>query len=258
MRYGRLRLQPDELRPAFEWLRQSAFVGWNITIPHKTAVLTLVNEIDPLAERFGSVNTVVNRAGRLFGFNTDGPGISAAIAEAFKIDFQPTVVGILGAGGATGHTIARQMVLSGAKQLCLCNRTPEKLAGLQKELSGQAAIRLFRWDQLDQFFAASNLIINASALGLDGAELDWDPAWIRREHRIFDVVYKAAETPLVRWARRGGAEAVDGLSMLLHQGRFAFEKWFGPPVPVDEMRQALWRAVGRKRNGETAKRRVGE
>ena len=258
MRYGRLQLQPDELRPAFEWLRQSAFVGWNVTIPHKAAVLALVDEVDPVAQRFGSVNTVVNRAGRLFGFNTDGPGIAAAVAEAFEIDFQPTVVGILGAGGATGRTIARQMVLSGTKQFCLCNRTPEKLAGLQRELSDQAEIRLFQWDQLEQFFTSAGLIINASALGLDGAELNWNPAWINSNHRVFDVVYGAAETPLVRWARRSGAEAVDGLGMLLHQGRLAFEIWFGPPVPVEQMRKALWDAVGRKRNGESASRRVGE
>jgi shikimate dehydrogenase len=141
------------------------------------------------------------------------------------------------------------MAFSGAKQLYLCNRTPEKLAALQRELSDQTAIRLFQWDQLEQFFATANLIINASALGLDGAELEWGSAWTKPNHRILDVVYGPAETPLVRWARRSGAEAVDGLGMLLHQGKLAFEIWFGPPVPVEEMRQALWDAVGRRQMG---------
>jgi shikimate 5-dehydrogenase len=98
------------------------------------------------------------------------------------------------------------------------------------------------WDfnQLSQVFLEADLIINASSLGLTDAPLDWDPTWLRPEHRLFDMVYRPqGETPLVAWAVRNGIPAVDGRLMLLHQGAFAFEHWFGQPVPLGAMREAL-------------------
>src|SRR5215468_10620123 len=134
-RYGRLHVQPDDLAEAFDLLRERDFIGWNLTLPHKLAALDLLDGLDPAAERLRSVNTIVNRSGRLFGFNTDGAGFVAAIEEAFDRDLRTLRVAVLGAGGGAGQTVARHLAGLGALSLVLVNRTVAKTQRLAKDLA---------------------------------------------------------------------------------------------------------------------------
>ena len=122
----------------------------------------------------------------------------------------------------------------------LVNRTAEKMEPLRRQLAANADVSFWDFGQLREIFIEADLIINASSHGLTGAALDWDPKWLRPEHRVLDMAYRpASDTPLVTWARQCGIPAVDGRLMLLHQGAFAFEHWFGGPVPLEVMREAL-------------------
>ena len=239
-RYDRLLVSPAELERAFTCLRNLGFIGWNLTIPHKIAGYALVDRLDSEAEALGAINTVVNQDGELIGFNTDGRGLRGALVDAFEVDPARSSIALLGAGGGAGQASARFLANLRPERLLLVNRTVEKMDKLRHELAANSDASFWDFNQLRQVFLEADLIINASSLGLTGACLDWDPKWLRPEHRLFDMVYRPqGETALVTWARQNGIPAVDGRLMLLHQGAFAFAHWFGQPVPLSAMREAL-------------------
>ena len=239
-RYDRLLVPPAKLETAFSCLRKLEFIGWNLTLPHKIAGYHLVDRLDPEAEALGAINTVVNQDGTLIGFNTDGRGLRAALTDAFGIETAQSRIALLGAGGGAGQASARFLANLKPKKLLLVNRTAEKMEPLRRQWAANADVTFWSFEQLREVFSEADLIINASSQGLTGAALDWDPKWLRPEHRIFDMAYRSqSDTPLVAWARQSGVPAVDGLMMLLHQGAFAFEHWFGQPVPLEAMRAAL-------------------
>ena len=239
-RYERLLVSPAQLETAFRCLRKLGFIGWNLTIPHKIAGYRLVDRLDSEAEALGAINTVVNQDDNLIGFNTDGRGLQAALADAFGGELAKSKIALLGAGGGAGQASARFMANLRPERLLLVNRTVEKMDGLRHELVSNSGVTFWDFNQLQQVFLEADLIINASSLGLKDGPLDWEPKWLRPEHRLFDMVYRPqGDTPLVTWAEQNGAPAVDGRLMLLHQGAFAFEHWFGQPVPLAAMREAL-------------------
>jgi shikimate dehydrogenase len=239
-RYDRLLVSPAELERAFTCLRNLGFIGWNLTIPHKIAGYRLVDRLDSEAEALGTINTVVNQDGELIGCNTDGRGLQAALVDAFEVDPARSSIALLGAGGGAGQASARFLANLRPERLLLVNRTVEKMDKLRHELAANSDVSFWDFNQLGQVFLEADLIINASSLGLTNDRLDWDPKWLRPEHRLLDMVYRPqGETALVTWARQNGIPAVDGRLMLLHQGAFAFEHWFGQPVPLSAMREAL-------------------
>ncbi len=242
-RYGRLRVSPENLREAFQILRQQDFIGWNLTLPHKLAAIDLLDGLDPLAGRLRAVNTVVNHSGRLFGFNTDGKGLVAAIGEAFGCIVPSVRIALLGTGGGAGQAAARYLAELNVPALVLLNRTAAKAERLASELadSSKSEVRAELWEQLPNVCREVDMIVNASTVGPSPEAL----ASLESRHLVFDMVYGPQETPLVHFARKKGARAADGLLMLLHQGVFAFEIWFGKPAPAQLMREALFAAAGR-------------
>ena len=242
-RYGRLRVSPENLREAFQILRQQDFIGWNLTLPHKLAAIDLLDGLDPLAGRLRAVNTVVNHSGRLFGFNTDGKGLVAAIGEAFGCIVPSVRIALLGTGGGAGQAAARYLAELNVPALVLLNRTAAKAERLASELadSSKSEVRAELWEQLPNVCREVDMIVNASTVGPSPEAL----VSLESRHLVFDMVYGPQETPLVHFARKKGARAADGLLMLLHQGVFAFEIWFGKPAPAQLMREALFAAAGR-------------
>jgi shikimate dehydrogenase len=241
--YGRLRVGPENLREAFKILRHQDFIGWNLTLPHKLMAIDLLDGLDPMAERLRAVNTVVNQSGRLFGFNTDGKGLVAAIGEAFGCAVPSVRIALLGAGGGAGQAAARYLVELGVPALILLNRTFEKAGQLAGELGGRSSseVRAEPWEKLPDIFGEVDLIVNASTVAPTPEALKA----LEPRHLVFDMVYGPQETSLVHVSREKGAKAADGLLMLLHQGVFAFEIWFGKPAPSALMRKALFAAAGR-------------
>ena len=242
--YGRLRVSPANLPEAFQILRQQDFIGWNLTLPHKLAALDLLDGLDPVAKRLRAVNTVVNHSGHLFGFNTDGKGLVAAIREAFGCTVPSVRIAVLGAGGGAGQAAARYLAELNVPTLVLLNRTVAKARRLASELAGgsKSEIRAEPWENLPKVCREVDLIVNASTVGPTPETLNS----LESRHLVFDMVYGPQETPLVHFARKKGARSADGLLMLFHQGVFAFEIWFGKPAPAELMRKALFAAAGRE------------
>jgi shikimate dehydrogenase len=244
VQYAKFQIKSGELAEAFSLLREREFIGWNVTVPHKVSACGLVDQIDPVAGRVGAINTVVNRSGSLIGFNTDGFGLITALRESFSVDFRSIRIAVLGAGGGAGMTAAIFLLEENPDRLLLANRTLAKLDRLRSALGQDRRVSFWSWKDLGEVFAQADLIINASSVGLDGHALDWDSRWLNQRHRLFDMMYGSEPTPVVRWAVAAGASAIDGVSMLLHQGTAAFQHWFGPPVPETPMREALYEKLG--------------
>jgi len=242
--YGRLRVGSKNLREAFKILRQQDFIGWNLTLPHKLVAIDLLDGLDPMSERLGAVNTVVNHSGRLFGFNTDGKGLVAAIGEAFGCAIPSVRIALLGAGGGAGQAAARYLAELKVPKLILLNRTSATAEQLAGELAARSKsdVRAEPWEKLPSICHEVDLIVNASTVAPTTEALNS----LEPRHLVFDMVYGPQETSLVHFARKRGARASDGLLMLLHQGVFAFEIWFGKPAPAALMRKALFVAAGRE------------
>jgi len=252
MQYARFHIRPNELRPALLLLRRLDFVGINLTVPHKIAAFTQIDEADESATRAGAVNTIRVRDGKLIGSNTDGDGFLRAIRTEFSMDLRDLRVMIIGAGGGTGRAIAWQCALENCERLVLVNRTLKKANALAEQLrpffSGPRvlgpAMRL-EAVALDEAamrmqLADIDLIINATPLGMNPSDPSPVPARLLAPHHIvFDCVYGSSKTALLRAADEAGARGANGLFMLLHQGALSFSIWFNRESPIEAMRAAL-------------------
>lgn len=248
--YTRVHVRPEELAAALAHLARAGFIGVNLTIPHKTAALGLLDAVDPHAATLGAVNTVrVEADGSLRGFNTDGPGFVRAVRAEFGLEMRGARVLIFGAAGGAGRALTTQCVLEGCRRVVLVNRTLEKAARLAAELAerfanGSCDLETVRWEDAAsaELLASVDLVVNASSVGLRDGDVSPLPASVMTPSlRVFDTVYRAsgAATPLLAAAREAGAQTVGGLSLLLHQGALSFAHWFGQPAPFEAMRQAL-------------------
>ncbi len=251
--YVRVQVPVGSVAEAFRRFREAGFLGINVTIPHKFEALEAVDELDPLAERLGAVNTVAIRDGRLFGYNTDGPGFLRSLKEAFQVEVKDLRVLILGAGGGAGKAVLQQSAMAGCRHLTLVNRSSEKLQSLAAELRplypDLELTLLMGEDWKDSTIRTAlmetDLLINATSLGMKETDAPALPVGaILSRHLIYDMVYRAGgETPLIRQAREAGARCTDGMSLLLHQGAVSFEHWFNRPAPLEVMRAGLQAAV---------------
>lgn len=253
--YAALAVPPHLVGPAVIGLNALGFVGANVTIPHKEAVMAHLDEVGPSARLVGAVNTIVAHAdGRLVGHNTDGPGFLALLAEHGILAEGRRAV-ILGAGGAA-RAVAVHLALAGAAQVAVLARTVSRAAELLKLV--QAAVagehhpepRLLALSEsgleAERVLAAADIVVNCTPLGMDpevGAtplpRIDLLPAGCA----VVDTIYRPAQTRLLREAQGRGLPAIGGLGMLVHQGALSWEYWFGRRGPVGVMLAAARRAV---------------
>lgn len=240
-RYLAWETPPDALAAEVAKLRGGDFIGANVTIPHKQAVMALLDEVDPLAAAIGAVNTIVKRGGRLVGYNTDAHGFMRALKE--DAAFEPTGrrALLLGAGGAA-RAAAFALCQEGVASLAIANRTLERAAALAADLSADgASINAIAADDAALHDAALNadLIVNSTSVGMrhGGTEGQTPLAGglIPHDAVALDMVYNPQHTPLLAAARSAGARAVGGMPMLIYQGAAAFEMWTGRVAPVDAM-----------------------
>ncbi|HEX8280855.1 MAG TPA: shikimate dehydrogenase, partial [Chthoniobacterales bacterium] len=249
MQYARFLIAPDELERALRLAAERNFVGANLTIPHKHAAASLVDELDDFARAAGAVNCVRIEDGKLIAFNTDGPGFSRAIRSEFSVDLRDLRVLLLGAGGGAGRAIAVQCAREGCERLVLVNRTFDKAKGLAHELRGYfqearvlgpvARIEAVEWNEAALRFQIghTDLLVNATSLGMKRSDPAVLPAALLAPHlMVYDTIYQPPRTPLLSAAADAGARGANGLSMLLHQGALSFERWFERDAPLDAMR----------------------
>lgn len=243
-RYIRVQVDtaPGDFERAVDRLRELGFLGVNVTIPFKRCALQYADEADALSRLCGASNTLVFGGDKCRAFNTDGPGFSRAVQELTGRSLSELRVVILGACGGAGSALAAQCALAGSRGLTLINRPRPELAQLQQLLArhtgAEVAALTFDAPELPEYLRQANLIVNATALGLrEGDPMPVSPEWLMPSQAVYDIV--THDTPFRRAAETAGCTADNGLSMLLWQGAFAFEHWFGSLPSVDAMRCAL-------------------
>jgi shikimate dehydrogenase len=235
-------VEPQHLSLAVGALRALRMRGVNLTVPHKQAVLPLLDEVDPLAARVGAVNTIVNDGGRLIGHNTDVSGFAAALRTVRHSGAADLHCLVLGAGGAARAVVAA-LLEGGAAVVRVHNRTPERASELctAARIWGGAECGVIADGDLRAAAASAHLIVNATSIGLGGRVKDFPlPVdTVHSGHVVVDLVYGVEPTALVQAARDRGATAIDGREMLLMQAARAYELWTGCEAPVNAMRDSI-------------------
>ena len=246
--YGRLPVEPkrEALEALVAFLRKTPTArGCNLTLPHKIDIMPLLDRIHPDAARIGAVNTVIKRAdGSLEGRNSDGFGFLAhlkASTPKWKPDSGPVVV--LGAGGAA-RAIVCTLMDAGVPELRLINRTQASAVALGAAFTPDDGRRIAieRWEDRSAALDGATLLVNNTSLGMTGKPpLEIDLKKLPTGAVVDDIVYIPLETDLLARARARGNACVDGLGMLLHQGRMGFKAWFGadPQVSEEQRMQVL-------------------
>jgi shikimate dehydrogenase len=261
-RYLAFDVHPDELRQAIAGAKAMKFIGLNLTVPHKLLAVEMMDAIDPRAKKWGAVNTVVFEtqvsgkwvpigtvAGfetgevRAHGYNTDADAIVQSLLEDFSwTTLRGATVLLLGAGGAA-RSCALRLAEEKVGTIHLINRTKEKALELGAEIAKENAKVNLRYDYPAE---TVDLVINGTSLGLKpGDALPIDMEWLktRKPKRVYDMIYRPAETSLLQEARKIGCKTANGLGMLLYQGARALELWSGEKAPIKTMREALVREV---------------
>jgi len=246
-----------ELPIVIKKLRQPQNLGANVTVPYKERVLDLLDEIDEQANLIGAVNTIVNRSGKLVGFNTDAYGFIQALRKNSTFEPRGKRVVLLGAGGAA-RAASFALVQENIASLIITNRTLKRAVDLSQTLmkhvtNGGLSTTVFAvpWGspELEDMTASCQLIVNCTFMGMryspQEGQSPLDADSIPSSALVYDLVYNPSETPLLRIAARVGARTLGGLPMLVYQGAAALELWVGGKAPFDIMLSAAKAAIGR-------------
>src|SRR5439155_5980181 len=256
-RYLAFEVHPDDLRVALEGAKAMRFLGINLTVPHKLLAMKMVDLLDESARTWGAVNTIrfealddqgqwlplrefsdTPRQIRSQGFNTDAEAVSRALREDLGLELSKASVLLLGAGGA-GRTAALKLASENIADSFLVNRTASKVETLAREIAERnPGVRV----TIGYPAGPVDLVLNATSLGLNPADdLPFDKTQfsISQARAVYDMIYRPAETPLLKTAKAAGCRTANGLSMLLYQGAKALEIWTGQPAPLATMRSAL-------------------
>jgi shikimate dehydrogenase len=241
--YLPLPVRPEGVEQALRALPVLGFRGCNLTIPHKQAALAVADRIEPLARRIGAANTIIVLSdGSLEARNTDAYGFRENLRESagnWDPGAGPAVV--LGAGGSARAVVAA-LADVGVSAIRIVNRTRHRADLIRRDLATPAMqISVHSWDEIAAVQRGAGLLVNTTSLGMTGEPplvIDLSP--LPRSAPVVDIVYAPLETRLLALARQRGHPVVDGLGMLLHQGRPGFEAWFGVSVRVSpELRAAV-------------------
>lgn len=233
--YGREQVKKGELRPFLERVRLEGYWGFNATMPHKEDLLPLLDEVDEGARVTGSVNTVCNRGGKLYGYSTDGPGFLAALKGELGVDPKGMTVTLLGAGGAA-RAVSAALIGAGAARVFVCNRTMGRAADLCCRDPMHMVPARFDEKTLTALCGKSGLLVNCTSLGMTGEfeALDF-LEFLARDAAVCDLVYSPPETALLRRARELGRPAMNGLPMLLWQAVLALERFLGRELDREKL-----------------------
>ncbi len=240
---------PQELAAAVERLRGERYLGANVTIPHKEAIVDLMDEVEPWAAKVGAVNTIVKSDGTLHGHNTDSYGFITSLVE--KANFEPRgkSVLIVGAGGAA-RAAAYGLASNGAASLTIANRTVERAESLAQDVSQEGLecrAASLSSSALAEASRGADLIVDATSVGMGGGEAEGvsplSSDLISPTALVYDMVYTPTVTPLMREAEKAGARTMGGLAMLVYQGAASFELWTAREAPVGVMFEAAKRAL---------------
>jgi shikimate dehydrogenase len=261
-RYLAFEVRPEELRAAIEGAKAMRFIGLNLTVPHKLLAMDMVEALDDSARKWGAVNTIRFEARdahgqwqplhyfggttpdevRAHGFNTDADAIVHSLREDLELEPAGARILLLGGGGG-GGVAALRLAAELPSELFLVNRTAEKAEAIAGEIR-QRFPQVKTSTQLPG--AKVDLLVNATSVGLkrgDGLPVDEERFSLHQAAAVYDMIYRPAETSLLKAAKAAGCRTANGTGMLLHQGARALELWTGRTAPVEVMRDALVKNV---------------
>ena len=233
--YVPLAIEPDNLGAALKALKPLGFAGCNLTIPHKQQAMAIVDEVDDVGHKIGAISCVTVRPdGSLFGNNNDCYGYIESIKQEqpnWRADAGPAVV--LGGGGGA-RAICYALANAGAKEIRLINRTQERAEKIAQDFG--SPVTVLAWETRNDAIADAGIVVNTTSQGMVGqhaldVSLDKLPSGVL----VSDIVYTPLETPFLKAARQRGNPTINGLGMLLHQARPAWQRWFDitPEVTAD-------------------------
>jgi shikimate dehydrogenase len=242
--YLPFRVRPEDLYGAVAGLKALSVTGFNVTIPHKVSVIPLLDELDPLAEKIGAVNTVVNDIGVLKGYNTDASGFLQALLER-DIEPRDKNIVLLGAGGAAraiayilAERKARLTILNRREELDWAENIAENI---KADLALDVEVYELLPGHLEKAISSADILVNATSVGMSpNRETSLVPSdMLKSELIVTDIVYNPVRTRLLQEAESAGVVTVPGIDMLIWQGALAFEKWTGRKAPFDLMKEVV-------------------
>jgi len=233
--YQRRPIRPEDLPSFVQTIRSGELVGGNVTVPHKEAVLALVDDVDDVARAIGASNTLWRQGGRVFATNTDAHGFVANLEAAFPGWWnEPGVPFVVGAGGAS-RAVLHAFLSLGIERIRLCNRTQARALELAAHFG--TGIEVVDWFDRVKRLSDVSLLVNTTTQGMASnppLELSLDSLPV--SSIVYDLIYAPLQTPLIAAARARGLRTLGGLGMLLHQAAPGFEQWFGQrPEITDEL-----------------------
>ena len=242
--YVPLAIRPEHLSAALGGLQPLGFAGVNVTIPHKQEAMKIVHEVDTLAKSIGAISCVIVRPdGSLAGTNNDCYGFIHAVRQeqpGWQADAGPVVV--IGAGGGS-RAVCYGLAQEGAREIRVVNRTLARAKGIAQEFGGP--IRALPWEQRREVLEGAAMVVNTTSCGMVGQPaLDIKLDSMPKTALAADIIYIPLETPFLAAARRRGNRAINGLGMLLNQGRPAWKAWFGiEPEVTAELRAIVEKTI---------------
>jgi shikimate dehydrogenase len=256
VRYELWETEVGQLLSVIDNIRLDNYLGANVTIPYKESVIPMLDMLDEQSSMIGAVNTIVNRNGKLAGYNTDAQGFIKALRDDARFDPRDKDVLVLGAGGAA-RAVSFALVQQGVGSITLTNRTlshAENVALALRQLVKVKKLNIrvttLPWQSPKLLKATDNyrLVVNCTSFGMRYSPMEGqspvDSHILHPDILVFDLVYNPDETPLLEMAKKAGARTLGGLPMLIYQGAAAFSLWTGVDAPVDVMTLAAKKEIG--------------
>ena len=242
-RYELREIEPEQVRDFVSLTRGEDWFGFQITAPYKQVVMEHLDEIDPLTERIGAVNSVARLDdGRLEGFNTDAPGFIRSLEADLDLEVRGKDIAVAGAGGAA-RAVVNALAAAGANRIVIGNRTPDRAEGLAREF-GRPVEAATLGEEFERALAGAQVAVNATTLGMVDEGVAFDVHSLPATAAVYDLVYTPPETRLLREARLRGLKTANGLGMLITQAEIALERWTGIPGAGEVMAAALEADIG--------------
>lgn len=236
--YIPLPAHPDQLAAAIEGLKALGFVGANVTIPHKIAVIPFIDVLDKSAEMVGAVNTILIKDNKLYGYNTDAIGFIQPLLKKGSLLSEKKIV-LLGAGGAA-RAVVWGLIEQGVSEFAIGVRNPEKARELVDVFSSLVAIKAYSWSSVEFNNELKNcdVLVNSTPIGMyphieDEPQINW--SLLKRGIIVYDLIYTPEKTRFLQQAEALGHLIINGSGMLVEQGAAAFSLWTGLPAPIDVM-----------------------
>jgi shikimate dehydrogenase len=240
-RYEAVDVTHEHLAELVQGLRDPNVYGANVTIPHKLAVIPMMDRLSKAAKTIGAVNTIVNQNGELVGHNTDAAGFLQGLEDE-RIYLRKKVAVMLGAGGAA-RAIAYALLNSGVAKLWVYNRTPERAAELVKEFAKVGSAAVLKQEELPFIIRQAEVLVNTTSVGMEHNnktpnESPLPDGLLPKQGFVCDIIYRPAKTKLLHDAREANLKIQNGLPMLVHQGAEAFRLWTGQEPSPQVMMEA--------------------